>query len=130
MKRRVTIVALSALLVAGIAGLVLNSTSRAAPPPRPPKIVKTMVFRTLKNTHSTNWTYYVRVTGEHFHNKSKVEIDGENFPRIQYVRASRDVIALVVELGTWSRVYRKPKKYRIAVTNPDGGRSNTAEDSW
>lgn len=129
MKRRVTIVALSALLVAGITGLVLTSTI-AAPPPRPPKIVKTMVFRKIKDIHSMNWTYYVRITGDYFHNKSKVEIDGENFPRIKYVRASRDVIALVVELGTWSRVYRKPKKYSITVTNPDGGRSNTAEDFW
>jgi hypothetical protein len=128
MKHRGLMLLAAAALVAGVSGLIVHT--QATPAPRPPKIDKTVVFRRVKDIHSTDWAYYVRITGQYFNRKSKVEINGEQRGQVRYVMASRDVMALIVELGSWSRVYQTPRKYGVNVVNPDGGRSNVVEVSW
>lgn len=128
MKRHLLKVAAAVCTVAALSGLVILAQN--LPERFWPKIEKAYVTRRVDNMHGTYWTYTLRLTGHNFTTKSKVEIDGQVEGRHLYDMAGRDVMSIRVILGSWSRVYKKPKKYKVNVLNPGGYRSKVVEVTW
>ena len=126
-----------AVAASAVLGAVLFS-AHALPEKFAPKIKKFEVTRKVDNSHSTYWTYTLRVSGDNFNGKCKLDIDGTLFTgRYVHEYASRHVYAVRVNLGSWSRIYLKPKAHQVTVIAPvqtrDGleeMRSNTVEIVW
>lgn len=124
-----------ALLTAGFAALAValvpaTVNHGAIPEQFHPKIVKTSVTRSLGDLYTTEWTYVLRLDGTGFTRKSKIEVDGEKLTgKYEYVMSNRDVQAIRVVLGTWSRVYQKPKAHQVNVVD-DENRSEAVEVTW